>query len=80
MTPVPTIAAADMQALTGRSSAPGHIVAAIDVAPHPKGRLALSLRLGTPADDEPVHFGLSPEAALRLARDLRAVARNCLEE
>ena len=80
MTPVPTIPAETLETLTGEVPVLVCSVSAIGVDPHPEGRLAVCLKIGTPAEKTPVHFGLSPEAALRLARDLRAGARRCLGE
>lgn len=80
MRPVPPISTEAKDSLKRDASGPVYNVSTVGVTPYPDGQPVLCLRLGTELGNEPVHFALTPEAALRLARDLRAAVWQCLGE
>ena len=69
-----------LDSLVKDATGPVYNVSTFGVAPHPDGQPVLCLRLGTEPGNAPVHYALSPEVALRLARDLRAAVWQCLGE
>lgn len=80
MTPFPPASREVLDSLVRDATGPVYNVSAVGVTPHPDGQPVFCLRLGTEPGNAPVYYALSPDAALRLARDLRAAVWQCLGE